>query len=103
MLTSISTEKLLIIAFAHFCAPKLEKDWPCDKKPRLVHEGGVTCSMMREELGGVVDERLMVYGTKNLRVCDASILPIIPRGNILTAIYAFAEKAAEIICQEIAV
>jgi choline dehydrogenase-like flavoprotein len=59
-----------------------------------------TCSMMREDLGGVVDERLRVYGTKNLRVCDASVLPIIPRGNILTAVYAFAEKAAEMICKD---
>jgi choline dehydrogenase-like flavoprotein len=60
-----------------------------------------TCSMMREDLGGVVDERLRVYGTKNVRVCDASVLPIIPRGNILTAVYAFAEKVAEIICKEV--
>ncbi|KAH4019279.1 hypothetical protein HBI81_192500 [Parastagonospora nodorum] len=59
-----------------------------------------TCSMMREDLGGVVDERLRVYGIKNVRVCDASVLPIIPRGNILTAVYAFAEKAAELICIE---
>ncbi|KAL1607622.1 hypothetical protein SLS60_002556 [Paraconiothyrium brasiliense] len=60
-----------------------------------------TCSMMREDLGGVVDEGLRVYGTKNVRVCDASILPIIPRGNILTAVYAFAEKAVELICREV--
>ena len=59
-----------------------------------------TCSMMREDLGGVVDEQLRVYGTKNVRVCDASVLPIIPRGNILTAVYAFAEKAVEIVCRE---
>ncbi|KAG9192122.1 propionyl-CoA synthetase [Alternaria panax] len=59
-----------------------------------------TCSMMREDLGGVVDERLTVYGTKNVRICDASVLPIIPRGNILTVVYAFAEKAAEMICTE---
>lgn len=56
-----------------------------------------TCAMMREELGGVVDENLMVYGTKNVRVVDASILPIVPRGNILTTVYAVAEKAADII------
>lgn len=59
-----------------------------------------TCSMMREDLGGVVDEQLKVYGTENLRVCDASVLPIIPRGNILTAVYAFAEKAVEIIVRK---
>lgn len=56
--------------------------------------------MMREDLRGVVDEHLRVYGTKNVRVCDASVLPIIPRGNILTAVYAFAEKAAEMVCRE---
>jgi choline dehydrogenase-like flavoprotein len=59
-----------------------------------------TCSMMREDLGGVVDAQLRVYGTKNVRVCDASVLPLIPRGNILTAVYAFAEKAVELICKE---
>ena len=59
-----------------------------------------TCSMMREDLRGVVDGRLKVYGTKNVRVCDASVLPIIPRGNILTAVYAFAEKAAELVCRD---
>lgn len=60
-----------------------------------------TCSMMKEELGGVVDEGLRVYGTRNVRVCDASVLPVIPRGNILTAVYAYAEKAAEIIVREV--
>jgi choline dehydrogenase-like flavoprotein len=59
-----------------------------------------TCSMMREELGGVVDATLRVYGTRNVRVCDASVLPVIPRGNILTAVYAYAEKAVEIIVRE---
>ena len=59
-----------------------------------------TCSMMREDLGGVVDEQLKVHGTMNVRVCDASVLLIIPRGNILAAVYAFAEKAVEIICRE---
>ena len=53
--------------------------------------------MMREDLGGVVDNELRVYGTSNLYVCDASVLPIIPRGNILTAVYAYAEKATELI------
>lgn len=56
-----------------------------------------TCAMMKQEIGGVVDERLVVYGTKNLRVCDASVFPILPRGNILSTVYAVAEMGADII------
>jgi len=56
-----------------------------------------TCAMMKRELGGVVDEDLRVYGVKGLRVCDASVFPLIPRGNILTTVYAVAEKAADIV------
>lgn len=59
-----------------------------------------TCAMMASADEGVVDGSLGVYGTSNLRVCDASVFPIIPRGNILTTVYAVAEKAAEIILRE---
>jgi choline dehydrogenase-like flavoprotein len=60
------------------------------------HPAG-TCGMMSEELDGVVDETLKVYGTEHLRVCDASVIPILPRGNILSTVYALAEKGAEIL------
>ncbi|KAK2047955.1 alcohol oxidase [Colletotrichum somersetense] len=56
-----------------------------------------TCTMMENGLGGVVDADLRVKGTSNLRVCDASIFPIIPRGNILTTVYAIAEKASKLV------
>lgn len=56
-----------------------------------------TCSMMPREDGGVVDSQLRVYGVKGLRVVDASIFPLIPRGNIQTSVYAVAEKAADMI------
>ena len=62
-----------------------------------------TCAMMSESLGGVVDERLRVYGTRNVRVVDASVFPIVPRGNIITTVYAVAEKGAEIIAREMGV
>lgn len=56
-----------------------------------------TCSMAKAGLGGVVDGELRVWGTSNLRICDASVFPIIPRGNILTTVYAVAESGAEMI------
>ncbi|KAI0406228.1 GMC oxidoreductase-domain-containing protein [Xylaria palmicola] len=60
------------------------------------HPSG-TAAMMPRNAGGVVDTSLKVYGTRNLRVVDASILPLIPGGHIQSAIYAIAEKAADII------
>jgi choline dehydrogenase-like flavoprotein len=60
-----------------------------------------SCPMMPEESGGVVNERLLVHGTRNLRIVDASLFPIIPRGNIQATVYAVAEKAADIIRQDV--
>lgn len=40
-----------------------------------------TCAMMPREMGGVVDPKLRVYGCENLRICDASIMPITPGVN----------------------
>ncbi|KAI0481500.1 GMC oxidoreductase [Xylaria cf. heliscus] len=56
-----------------------------------------TASMMSRELGGVVDSTLKVYGTKNVRVVDASILPLQFSGHLTATLYAVAERAAEII------
>lgn len=56
-----------------------------------------TCVMASSSLGGVVDTKLAVYGVDGLRVCDASIFPIIPRGNIMSTVYAVAERGADII------
>ena len=62
-----------------------------------------TCSMMPEEMGGVVDAKLRVYGTSNLRIVDASIMPVIPRGNIISTVYAVAEKAADIVSSDLGI
>ncbi|KAI1318211.1 hypothetical protein F5Y16DRAFT_406402 [Xylariaceae sp. FL0255] len=56
-----------------------------------------TCSMMSRDMGGVVDDQLRVYGCKNLRVCDASIIPIEPRANTQAVVYGVAEMGARLI------
>ncbi|KAI0849539.1 putative GMC oxidoreductase [Daldinia vernicosa] len=58
-----------------------------------------TCSMMARELGGVVDDRLRVYGCEGLRVCDASVFPVgVGAGaGSAASVYALAERAAGII------
>ncbi|KAJ4265004.1 hypothetical protein NW762_005247 [Fusarium torreyae] len=60
------------------------------------HPSG-TAAMMPLELGGVVDPELRVYGTCNLRVADASIMPLIPSAHLQASVYAIAEKAADMI------
>ena len=56
-----------------------------------------TCAMMPQELGGVVDSNLIVYGTQNLRVVDTSIFPLIPAAHLQAPTFAVAEKAADLI------
>ncbi len=46
---------------------------------------------------GVVDSELKVFGTKNLRVIDASVFPVIPDCRIQNAVYMVAEKGADMI------
>ncbi|KAH7311615.1 hypothetical protein B0I35DRAFT_481568 [Stachybotrys elegans] len=60
-----------------------------------------TCAMMSRELGGVVDNRLRVYGTSNLRVLDASILPLEPTANTQAVVYGIAELGASLIKEEL--
>jgi choline dehydrogenase-like flavoprotein len=53
--------------------------------------------MMPYELGGVVDTNLTVYGTTNVRVVDASVVPFQVCGHLTSTLYAVAEKAADAI------
>lgn len=56
-----------------------------------------TCAMLPREKGGVVDSELRVYGTRNVRVVDASVFPTHVQGNIVSLVYAVAEKGADIV------
>ncbi|KAI4602864.1 hypothetical protein KJ359_008084 [Pestalotiopsis sp. 9143b] len=60
-----------------------------------------TCAMMPREMGGVVDNRLRVHGCSNLRVCDASIVPIEPTANPQAVVYGVAELGASFIKRDL--
>jgi choline dehydrogenase-like flavoprotein len=64
--------------------------------PTYAHSSG-GCALMPEDLGGCVDAELRVYGVRNLRVVDASIIPLITAAHLQATMYAVAEKAADII------
>lgn len=53
--------------------------------------------MMKKEFGGVLDENMIVYGSSNLRVVDASAIPFEVNGHPTSLIYAMAEKASDLI------
>jgi choline dehydrogenase len=57
----------------------------------LYHPVG-TCA-----LGSVVDADLRVQGLEGIRVVDASVMPVVPRGNTNAPVIALAERAADLI------
>ena len=57
-----------------------------------------TCRMGRKsDPGAVVNAACRVHGFENLYVCDASVMPTIPRANTNLTTIAIAERVAEII------
>ncbi|HET7574404.1 MAG TPA: GMC oxidoreductase, partial [Solirubrobacterales bacterium] len=48
-------------------------------------------------LGSVLDAELRVEGLEGLRVVDASVMPVVPRGNTNAPTIAVAERAADLI------
>jgi len=83
-------------------AVKTDEDWKTFALANtlsIYHPIG-TAALLPEKDGGVVDSNLKVYGTKGLRVVDASIIPLLPSAHIQTLVYGIAEKAAEMIIND---
>lgn len=60
-----------------------------------------TCAMLPRDKGGVVNSRLKVYGVEGLRIVDASAIPLISRGNLMATVYPLAEKAADMMKEDL--
>jgi len=92
-------------------------DWIRETYLTAAHPMG-TLAMLPKADGGAVSPKLKVYGLQNVRVADASIIPIQlathPQGTVRLSlcmqpccvlsfhvqIYGIGEKAADLICQD---
>ena len=65
------------------------------------HHASCTCKMgAKSDKMAVVDSRFRVYGTKNLRVVDASVFPRVPGIFIVSAVYMISEKASDTVHED---
>ncbi|CAE7227869.1 unnamed protein product [Rhizoctonia solani] len=67
---------------------------------RSIHHPIGTAALAPRAIGGVVDPSLKVYGTLNVRVVDASIIPIHIGTHLSRTVYGIAERAAAIIAND---
>ena len=61
------------------------------------HHASCSCAIGPREQNGVLDNNFRVYGTRGLRVVDASVFPRIPGFFIVSSVYMIGEKAADVI------
>jgi alcohol oxidase len=62
-----------------------------------------TCAMKSKDKGGVVDHRLNVYGTQNLKCIDMSICPENLGANTFSSSLVIGEKGAQTLCEDLGV
>lgn len=92
--------------FTNLLVPKADIDQPDELKQFIKdeawgHHACGTCKIGRpDDRMAVLNGNFQVYGTKNLRVVDASVFPYIPGLFIVSAIYMVSEKASDVIIQD---
>lgn len=59
-----------------------------------------TCNMSVSPENGVVDQRFKVHGMKNLRVADASALPMLPSAHTMLPMMMFGLRCADFVKDE---
>ncbi|RAQ44799.1 glucose oxidase [Aspergillus flavus] len=75
------------------------KKWIGEQYTPNYHVIGTT-PMLPRSMGGVVDSRLKVYGTSNVRVVDSSIQPMQIGGHPTANLYAIAERVSDMIKED---
>ncbi len=75
-------------------------NWARDTATTIYHPTG-TCKMGSDPMA-VVDERLRVHGIGNLRVADASIMPVIVSGNTNAPCIMIGERVSDFILEDAA-
>ncbi|RLN90586.1 hypothetical protein BBJ28_00021736, partial [Nothophytophthora sp. Chile5] len=74
-------------------------EWVLNSVFRNSHWVG-SASMGDTEDAAVVDNHLRVFGIKNLRIADASVIPLIPNGNVHSSVVMVASHAAELLRED---
>jgi choline dehydrogenase-like flavoprotein len=67
------------------------------RRVELIYHPVGTCRIGALRDGGVVDPELRVHGLEGLRVIDASVMPLIPRGNTNAPTIMVAERGADLV------
>jgi choline dehydrogenase len=74
----------------------------CRNNGATIFHPSCTCAMgLDPAQGAVVDARLRVHGMQGLRVIDASVMPTLVSGNTNAPIVMMAEKAADMIKEDV--